>query len=132
MNYLLDTHTFLWVLFEPEKLSSWARKEIRDPKNRVAVSIVTFWEISLKYSLGKLELHNVSPADLPGAAQEVPLDIIPLRAEEAASFHRLPRLAHKDPFDRMMIWQGIGNRMTLISKDKEFRSYRDYGLRVRW
>ena len=48
MNLLLDTHVFLWLLFTPDKLSEAVISEIKSPNNDVAVSVVTFWEISLK------------------------------------------------------------------------------------
>ena len=132
MRYLLDTHSLLWSLFSPEKLSAWARKEIGDPGNEVAVSVVTFWEISLKYALGKLGLVHMGPEELPQATEEMGLEILPLRSDEAASFHKLPRLAHKDPFDRLILWQAIHRKMTLISRDRQFTVYRKYGLKTRW
>jgi len=42
MTYLLDTHSFLWAIFSPEKLSRSARATIRDRENEVSVSVVTF------------------------------------------------------------------------------------------
>jgi PIN domain nuclease of toxin-antitoxin system len=132
MRYILDTHSFLWSLFSPEKLSTWARKEIRDRENEVALSVVTFWEISLKYALGKLELPNTEPDELAEAAEEMGLDILLLRPVEAASFHKLPRIAHKDPFDRLIIWQAIQHKMTLISRDRQFKVYGQFGLKSRW
>ncbi len=132
MRYILDTHSFLWALFSPEKLSTWARKEIRDRENEVALSVVTFWEISLKYALGKLELANTEPEELPEAAKEMGLDILLLRPVEAASFHKLPGIAHKDPFDRLIIWQAIQHKMTLISRDRQFKVYGQFGLKSRW
>jgi len=61
MNCLLDTHTFLWAAFSPAKLSAKARKEIRSAENRVCLSTVSFWEISLKFALGKIDLVNCNP-----------------------------------------------------------------------
>lgn len=132
MRYILDTHSFLWALFSPKKLSPRARKEIRDRENEVALSVVTFWEISLKYALGKLELANTEPEELPEAAEEMGLDILLLRPVEAASFHKLPRIAHKDPFDRLIIWQAIQHKMTLISRDRQFKVYEQFGLKSPW
>ena len=132
MRYILDTHSFLWALFSPDKLSAWARREIRDRENEIALSVVTFWEISLKYALGKLELADTDPEELPEAAEGMGLDILLLRPDEAASFHKLPRIAHKDPFDRLIIWQAIQHKMTLISKDREFKAYGEFGLKIRW
>jgi len=132
MNFLLDTHGFLWALFTPDKLSKSAVREIKSPNNEVAVSVVTFWEISLKYALRKLELTGVTPEELPDFAGQMNLEILPITAAEASSFHKLPRLSHKDPFDRIIIWQAIQRRMTLVSKDRDFKSYRKFGLRTFW
>ena len=132
MNCLLDTHTFLWTLFTPEKLSRKTAALIRDPGNTVAVSVVPFWEISLKHALGKLELRNVLPDDFPDLARQMDCEILPVDAGEAASFYRLPRVEHKDPFDRLIIWQAINRKLTLVSKDTKFTAYRDMGLKVAW
>ena len=132
MNLLLDTHGFLWSLFTLGKLSRAAVREIKSPNNDVAVSVVTFWEISLKYALGKLELTGVKPEELPHFAGQMNLEILPITAAEASSFHKLPRLSHKDPFDRIIIWQAIQRKMNLVSKDRDFKAYRKFGLRTFW
>ena len=132
MTYLLDTHTFLWSIFEPKQLSESAKQMISDTDNQVLVSILSFWEVSLKFAIGKLELINTTPEALPEIAQEMGFEILQITANEAASFHKLPRLAHKDPFDRMVIWQAIIGKMILISKDREFDQYRQFGLRFVW
>ena len=132
MNLLLDTHGFLWSLFIPDKLSKIAVREIKSPNNEVAVSVVTFWEISLKYALGKLELTGVVPEELPDFATQMNMEILPITAAEASSFHKLPRISHKDPFDRIIIWQAIQRKMTLVSKDRDFKAYRKFGLKTFW
>lgn len=132
MRYLLDTHSFLWALFSPEKLSRSVRDTIKDRDNEIAISVISLWEISLKYALGKLELHNSDPEDMPGAALEMGIDLITVDPKEAASFHNLQRLPHKDPFDRFLVWQAIQGNMILISKDRSLRDYCRYGLRIHW
>jgi PIN domain nuclease of toxin-antitoxin system len=132
MNLLLDSHALLWCLFEPAALGKRAAAAIRSPENNIHVSTVTLWELSLKYALGKLELHGVTPAEIPALAVASGFDLLPLAEGEAASFHNLPRLAHKDPFDRMLIWQAISRKLTLVSCDKAFAVYREQGLRVIW
>ena len=132
MKYLLDTHTLLWAVFEPDKLTKKVEKLIQDPTNQVFTSVISFWEISLKFNIGKLELINTSPETLPEIAEEMGIEILDVKSDEAASFYKLPRLAHKDPFDRMVIWQAILRKMMLISSDQEFRQYRQYGLRLVW
>ena len=90
----------------------------------------SLWEISLKFGIGKLEIGDVRPEDLPGAARETGFKVIDLSPDDAASFHRLPRLAHKDPFDRMLVRQAIRGKLTLISRDRQMEAYRQWGLEI--
>jgi len=128
MKYLIDTHIFLWTLFSPSKISKPAAQTIRTSENRIYVSTVTFWEISLKYALNKLELKGITPNELPGLANQMNFEILNLDADEAASYYHLPRTPHRDPFDRMIIWQAIRKKMILISKDSKIPAYQKFGL----
>ncbi len=130
MKYLIDTHIFLWSLFSPQKIFKVARQILMESENRIFVSTITFWEISLKYSLKKLKLEGITPNELPESAMTMNYEILSLKAEDAASFYRLPRISHKDPFDRMIIWQAIREKMVLISKDSKMSAYEKYGLNI--
>jgi PIN domain nuclease of toxin-antitoxin system len=80
MNCLIDSHVFLWAIFSPERLSRRATEIILNPDSTVAVSVVTFWELSLKFALGKLELNGVTPDLFPGAAKDAGFDILSVRS----------------------------------------------------
>ena len=60
------------------------------------------------------------------------LDIVAPSAEESAGFHRLPKKAHKDPFDRMLIWQCLQRHRALVSWDRALDDYRALGLKTIW
>jgi PIN domain nuclease of toxin-antitoxin system len=113
MNCLLDTHTFLWAAMYPEKLSCHARATILDAANDIHVSVMTFWEVSLKFALGKIELQGTTPEELPDAAIQMGFTLLTLAPQDAATFHQLPRFQHKDPFDRMLIAQADRSRATI-------------------
>ena len=132
MNCLLDTHTFLWAAMYPEKLSRHARATILDAANDIHVSVVTFWEVSLKFALGKIELQGTTLEELPDAAIQMGFTLLTLAPQDAATFHQLPRFQHKDPFDRMLVWQSICQHLTLLSKDPDLRQYQAHGLQVLW
>ena len=132
MNCLLDTHAFLWTVFAPEKLGRKARTAISDPGNDIHLSSVTFWEISLKFALGKLTLTDCSPETLVRTAREMGLVMIAPDAEESASFYQLPRVPHRDPFDRMLVWQAIQRDLALITNDSALPAYQAAGLRMLW
>jgi PIN domain nuclease of toxin-antitoxin system len=70
------------------------------------------------------------PEELPKIADRMGFERLALEAEEAAAFHRLPKHPHKDPFDRMLIWQSIHRQLTLISRDSEFPAYGSLGLKT--
>ncbi|HVV53938.1 MAG TPA: type II toxin-antitoxin system VapC family toxin [Mucilaginibacter sp.] len=133
MNYLLDTHTFLWAITDESKLSALARQTIENTGNEIMVSAVSFWEISLKYSLGKLDISGFMPDDLPGLVAASGFVLIPLLPSEASSYHQLPAMGdHKDPFDKMLIRQALKQELTLISKDRNMLPYRSAGLKLLW
>ena len=132
MSYLLDTHTLIWAITEPQKLSSIAKKVLTNTDNEVAVSAVSFWEISLKYSIGKLMLEGYGSEDFPQAALATGFKIIPLTAETTSSYHQLKAAYHRDPFDKMLIWQAIQLNLTLISCDENVHKYESEGLKVIW
>ena len=130
MKYLIDTHIFLWSLFSPEKISKPIAIILREPNNQIFVSTITFWEIALKFSLNKLELEGITPGELPEFASKMNYDFLSLNAEDASSFYLLPRISHKDPFDRMLNWQAIREKLVLISKDSKISAYEEYGLKT--
>jgi PIN domain nuclease of toxin-antitoxin system len=132
MNCLLDTHTFLWAAIHPAQLSRQARATILDAANDIHVSIVTFWEVSLKFALGKIELQGITPEVLPDAATQMGFTLLTLAPQDAATFSQLPRFQHKDPFDRMLVWQSICQNLMLLSKDPDLKQYQPHGLRVLW
>ena len=132
MNLLLDTHVFLWSLFDPDKLPDRVQAALNYPHNEVGVSAVTFWELSLKFTLGKLNLNNVMPHDLITAATRAGFAVLPLHPHVAANYYKLARSGHKDPFDRMLVWQAIQGEYHLVSGDKELKAYRPHGLKLFW
>jgi PIN domain nuclease of toxin-antitoxin system len=130
--YLLDTHTLIWSILETQKLSRTARGILIDRNNEICVSVVSFWEISIKTRLGKF-LFNININDFPRYAREMGFRIIDLKEQEAITFHELPlNERHKDPFDRMLIWQSIVNDMVLISRDGAMDDYKKDGLKIAW
>jgi len=128
MKYLLDTHYLIWTLTDTKKISKKIVNVITDPGNEIAVSVISFWEISLKSSIGKLTITGFSPEDLPSACLQMGFTIMPISAEDASKYHHLLASHHRDPFDRMLIWQAINNNYTLISADKTIRKYITEGL----
>ncbi len=133
MAWLLDTHALLWALFEPEKLSRKCRAILKDPGNDVFVSPVSYWEISLKFGLGKLVLPATDPSEIPAAARQLGLVETVIPPEVFATFHRLPYPPdRRDPFDRLLVWQAISGKHTLVSRDRAVPFFKMHGLSLEW
>ncbi len=132
MSYLLDTHSLVWSALTPNKLSPKVKSVLQDAKQDVLVSVVSFWELSLKYALGKLQLEGLSPEDFVGAAADTGFKVIELDIKATSTFHKLSATHHRDPFDRMLIWQSLLSDYTLISKDELVKKYESEGLKVLW
>ena len=132
MNLLLDTHTFLWTILSTGQLPPTVLKEIQNGSNQVFVSAISFWEISIKARLGKINLLNVTTVDLIPSATKMGFVVIGLAPDEAVTQGSLSENTHFDPFDRMLVWQAIQRRMTLVSRDKEFKKFKKDGLKLLW
>jgi PIN domain nuclease of toxin-antitoxin system len=122
MRLLLDTHTLIWWITEPGRLSADARSAIADPQNDVYVSAASAWEISTKFRLGKLPEAAALATDLPreiAAEGFAPLDFAVEHGQDAGA---LPA-HHRDPFDRMLIAQARAERLALVSNESLFDAY---------
>lgn len=132
MRLLLDTHALVWFLTEPKKLPPKTLKLIERPETAVWFSALSLWELSHKFSLGKLRLKNLSPEDIAHEAKEQHFDLLTLSETDALGFRNVPRHLHHDPFDRMLIWQAIQRDLTLVSAETGLNEYRQLGLRWLW
>ena len=129
MKYLLDTHILLWTRLDPDKLTASQRTILSDHNTQKYISSLSMWEISLKYSLGKLTLGSHTPEEFLTSLLSLRLEVLEPTTEQFASFYRLPTvIGHKDPFDRMLIWQAIQSNVTLLSADRKLADYRLHGL----
>ena len=128
MNYLLDTHTFLWFLTDDPQLSRKGKSVIDDPETNKYVSIASFWEIAIKLSKGKLELTQ--PFSTLMAQMELNgFELLSISFEHTLELSTLPH-HHGDPFDRIIISQAITEKYIAISRDKNFDKYN--GLQLLW
>ncbi|MBC8456515.1 MAG: type II toxin-antitoxin system VapC family toxin [Deltaproteobacteria bacterium] len=128
MKFLLDTHVFLWMAAEPERMSEKATECIMNADNTLYLSIVSLWEMQIKTQLGKLALDV--PLDQLWRRQQIEAGILLLSAREEHVWElgNLPQI-HRDPFDRLLIAQSQYEKMALISADGIIARYE---TRVVW
>jgi PIN domain nuclease of toxin-antitoxin system len=129
---LLDTHTLLWSIGKTKELSEKVIHELKNTNNEILVSAVSLWEIALKTSIGKL-IVDFETRNIPKYCERMGFELIPLDPAEALNSLQLPQKKdHKDPFDRMLIYQCIVRNYTFVSRDKRIGLYKEDGLRYIW
>jgi len=119
MNILIDTHIFLWLanddidLIKPNKF-----KYLNDMDNHLYISSLSVAEISIKKSIGKLRFDG----DILNTLNDMGVEILDFDGKSALLLASLP-YHHRDPFDRMIIAQGITQKYKILSMDKIFKLY---------
>ena len=95
------------------------------------VSGINLWEISLKYSLGKLMFEDTSPDQVYEKIVESGYSIVAIDNRDLLTYYLLPKKDdHKDPFDRLLIWQAIQQGYTMLTADRKFAHYAEDGLKL--
>lgn len=121
MQFLLDTHTFLWFVNDsqeiPENIFNLLESDVE-----LLLSIVSLWEIAIKVNIGKLILPKKYAEFIDEQIQINDIKILPISLSHLNLIATLP-LHHKDPFDRLIIAQAIEENITIISRDSAFNSY---------
>ncbi len=128
MKLLIDTHVFLWLNGDTERLSPTVKSLFLSGEHEFYVSMVSAWEMQIKSQLGKLTLAMPIQEMIQLNQQENNIHLLPIDLAHISYLDQLPA-HHKDPFDRLIIAQAIMEEMTIVSVDTLFSGY---PVRVVW
>ena len=120
VKYLLDTNALLYMFGAPSELSARAKRIVRDESD-LSVSIVSFWEIAIKQSIGKLQFRMTIP-ELESSCKERDIKVLGLSSIDIESIKGLPKI-HGDPFDRILIAQALTGNMVIVTSDGVMPQY---------
>ena len=129
MRVLLDTHVWLWMWGEPERLRAEARTIVEDPATELNVSAVSAWEIAAKHAAGRLRLPSSPEAWLTDPRHRRDVTELPITFEHAIRASALPN-HHRDPFDRMLVAQAQIESLVLLSADRKMAAYEVEAVRA--
>ncbi len=124
MNLLLDTHTFIWWSCNPEKLPADLINLIKNPANALFLSTASTWEVQIKIGIGKLSFTEDWEKIVSREIENNFIQIVPISLEHTFALKKLPPV-HKDPFDRMLIAQGLTENFTIATNDSFIKQYPD-------
>lgn len=122
MNYLLDSHTFIWMDIAPEKVSLRVRHIIQDGGNNIFLSYGSVWEMQIKIALDKLNLNSGLAQTIVRQQEENNVQLLPIELDHIFILERLP-LLHRDPFDRLLVAQAMVERIPILSSDSMIAQY---------
>ena len=105
----------------PERLSERARVLLGDDGNELFYSPISFVEAGIKQSIHP-EVVLFDHATIEAACERAGLERVELTAAHAGVLAKLP-LHHRDPFDRLLLSQAIGEKMRLITADRALLAY---------
>ena len=104
MRYLIDTHIGIWMVTQPHLIKDHIKEILLNQQNEIFISSVSFWEMSTKYSLGKLPMQGITLEILKDELERAcGVFLLELNIRDTLTFCNLTEFHHKDPFDRMMI-----------------------------
>jgi PIN domain nuclease of toxin-antitoxin system len=121
MNLLLDSHALIWFINGDKQLPDKSVKLICDLENKCFVSIASIWEIAIKLSLRKLDLHGGFD-EISKILKQYEIELLPITFEHLEQLLDLD-FHHRDPFDRIIISQGIVENLVIVTKDENFPKY---------
>jgi len=123
MRYLLDTQILLWYFNGDKRLPQDFVDVISNADNEVFVSIVSYWEIAIKASIGKLKL-NYTVSKLEKMAQVHDFQTLGMSVH-ALDYLRDLDMDHQDPFDRYLLSQSRVENLEFITEDHRLKQYLD-------
>jgi PIN domain nuclease of toxin-antitoxin system len=121
---LLDTHTLIWLMVEPAKLSAKANESIRAARQSdgIAISAITLWELAWLATHDRLNFNGTLDAFVENMTSRTA--IRPITPEIAVLANQLPATFPSDPSDRLIGATALAEGIALVTKDRSIRNYK--------
>jgi PIN domain nuclease of toxin-antitoxin system len=122
VKVLLDTHVWLWLQTQPERVRDDVRAQLADERAELLLSAVSSWEIAIKHARGKLPLPEPPHTYVPSRMRSDAVDGLPVTHAHALRVASLPP-HHGDPFDRLLVAQAQVEKLTIVTVDPQIERY---------
>ena len=123
MNLLLDTHTWVWRLLAPERLSDAAERAIAARDNTLHLSPISTWETLVLARKGRLSLAPSPTEWVLDALRRSAPTAAPLTHAIALRSESLQGFGSEDPADRFLVATALEHDMVLVTADRAMRAF---------
>jgi PIN domain nuclease of toxin-antitoxin system len=117
---VLDTHTWIWSVVAPRRLSRKAKQAI-DRADRIGIATMTVFELADLSKRGRLELDTPVRTWVRDALAHERVEQIPLTAEVALDAAQLSLVG--DPFDRIIYATARAADAQLVTRDERMHAF---------
>lgn len=117
MNYVLDTHVWIWSVDAPERMAPAIRDIVESGEHELLLSSISLWETLLLSERGRLGLGDDPASWIEFALREYPITEAPINHRIAMLSRRI-ELARQDPADRFLAATAIAHDATLLTHDQ--------------
>jgi PIN domain nuclease of toxin-antitoxin system len=129
MGLVIDTHVWLWIESDPDRLSEPARSHIEQAARvgKLWVSVMSVWEIGMLVAKDRIRLSMPVDEWVRQASATPGMQMLGVVPEIALESTRLPDGPHGDPVDRLLMASARVHNLTLITADEKILAYADQG-----
>jgi PIN domain nuclease of toxin-antitoxin system len=90
LTYLLDTHVWLWMLVDPDRIRPDLAAELRASRTGLLLSAASSWEIAAKWAVGRLSLPEPPATYVPTRMQRTNVEPLAVTHTHALRVATLP------------------------------------------
>lgn len=122
---LLDTHTWIWWLAEPQKLSKQGRELIQraEKKSEIGIAAISCWEVAMLVARGRIGFAMDVETWIEKSLSLAQVRLIDLTPKIAILSTRLAGNPPANPADRILIATAQVHACPLVTKDLEIQHY---------
>lgn len=126
---VIDTHVWLWLESEPDRLGGPARARIEQAARagQLWVSVMSVWEIGMLVAKDRIRLSMPVDEWVRQASATPGMQMLGVIPEIALESTRLPDAPHGDPVDRLLMASARLHNLTLVTADEKILAYAQQG-----
>ena len=126
---VIDTHVWLWLESEPDRLGESARARIEQAARagQLWVSVMSVWEIGMLVAKDRIRLSMPVDEWVRQASATPGMQMLGVIPEIALESTRLPDAPHGDPVDRLLMASARLHNLTLVTADEKILAYAQQG-----